>query len=210
VPENRWPTVEHALAYLSRADGLPHRTEGEAVLLEVLPRSATRVLDLGCGDGRTLALVRTAVPSATGVALDFSPPMLAAAHDRFDGDDRVEVVAHDLEQPLPDLGSFDAVVSSFAIHHLDDARKAELYREVAALLRPGGVFANLEHVSSPSAALHDEFLALVGTEPGGEDPANQLAAVEVQLAWLREAGLAEVDCHWKWRELALLAGVKPR
>ena len=89
-------------------------------------------------------------------------------------------------------------------------RKAALYREVAGLLRPGGVFANLEHVSSPSDALHDEFLALVGTEPGGEDPANQLAAVEVQLVWLRDAGLVDVDCHWKWRELALLAGVKPR
>jgi tRNA (cmo5U34)-methyltransferase len=205
-PENRWPTPEHAGAYLAHAHEIPHRGEGEAVLVELLPARVSRVLDLGCGDGRTLALVRDARPGAAGVALDFSPPMLERARDRFAGDADVEVVVHDLAEALPDLGRFDVVVSSFAIHHLDDARKAQLYAEVAGCLAPGGWFANLEHVSSPTTALHQAFLAELAVAPDDEDPANQLAPVGVQLDWLRAVGFVDVDCFWKWRELALLAG----
>src|SRR5688500_10289998 len=127
---NEWASSVHALAYLARADGIPHRTEGEAVVLELLPSRVRRVLDLGCGDGRLLALVRLARPEVSGVALDFSPAMIAAAQARFAGDERVSVITLDLNDPLPDLGSFDAVVSSFAIHHLPDARKRVLYREI--------------------------------------------------------------------------------
>jgi tRNA (cmo5U34)-methyltransferase len=61
---SEWTTVEHALSYLSRADAIPHRTEGEAALIEQLPTSARRVLDLGTGDGRLLALVKLARPGA--------------------------------------------------------------------------------------------------------------------------------------------------
>jgi SAM-dependent methyltransferase len=206
---NRWPDVEHALAYLARADSVPHRTEGEAALLEFLPTAPTRVLDLGTGDGRLLALVRTARPGLSGVALDFSPPMLDRVRARFADDRDVEVVEHDLDLPLPAMGSFDLAVSSFAIHHVDDDRKRALFAEVFAALASGGVFLNLEHVASPTAELHDSFLAAMSTPPDQDDPSNKLASVEDQLGWLRAAGFEQVDCHWKWRELALLGATRP-
>ena len=90
MSENRWPLEEHAQWYLSRADSIPHRTEGEAELLALLPPTLGRVLDLGCGDGRLMALVRAARPGAWGIAMDFSPTMLAAASEQFAGSD-VEV-----------------------------------------------------------------------------------------------------------------------
>lgn len=204
---NLWPSAQHALDYLGRADSIPHRVEGEAALLEFLPTTARRILDLGSGGGRLLALVMAAHPGGQYVALDFSPTMLDALDKLFGADDRVKVVQHDLDKPLPLIGALDAIVSSFAIHHLEHPRKRSLYEEIYARLTPGGVFCNLEHVSSPNARLHAEFLKAISFED--EDPSNKLLDLETQLSWLRELGFIDVDCHWKWRELALLVGLKP-
>lgn len=205
---SEWQTPEHALGYLERADRVPYRTAGEAALLEELPEIVHRVLDLGAGDGRLLDLVLRSRPTAVGVGVDFSPPMLERLRQRFDGTGRVQIVPHNLDNPLPLLGMFDVVVSSFAIHHVDHGRKRQLYQEVWSALNIGGVFCNLEHVASASAYGHARFLEAMGTHPEEEDPSNKLLDVETQLIWLREIGFADVDCYWKWRELALLVGRK--
>jgi SAM-dependent methyltransferase len=135
--------------------------------------------------------------------------MLEAARRRFADDPQIDLVEHDLARPLPPLGGFAAVVSSLAIHHLEHDRKRSLYAEVFDLLDPGGAFVNLEHVASPTPRLHRAFLAAIGEIPEEEDPSDRLLDVETQLRWLREHGFENVDCHWKWREMALLAGGKP-
>ena len=208
---NLWTRTDHALDYLERADSITHRTEGEATLLEFIPRTTRRILDLGTGDGRLLALVlreqvKREHPNTEAVAIDFSPAMIEAAKKRFAGDSSVAVETHNLDNPLPDQGKFDAVISCFAIRHLVHERKRALYSEVHGLLNAGGVFCNLEHVASPTPRLHEEFLQGIGFTLETEDPSNKLLDVATQLQWLREIGFVDVDCHWKWRELALLAG----
>jgi tRNA (cmo5U34)-methyltransferase len=207
---NLWGSPEHALQYLARVDSIPHRTEGEAALLEWLPPSTARVLDLGSGNGRLVELIARARPSAQAIAVDFSDTMLAELRTKSASNPWLTVVGHDLARPLPaSLGTFDVVASSFAIHHLEHERKRALYGEVYDLLRPGGMFLNLEHVASPTATLHASFLACLGVTTEDEDPSNKLLDLETQLSWLRSIGYEEVDCHWKWRELALLAGMRP-
>ncbi len=67
--------------------------------------------------------------------------LLEGLEARFASDAAVTIIGHDLECPLSEsLGSFDAVVSSFAIHHLGHARKRALYEEAFDRLRPGGAF----------------------------------------------------------------------
>lgn len=207
---NYWTSPEKALEYLSKADTIPHRVEGESTLLEFIPPIAKRVLDLGSGAGRLLGLVRSVVPDAEFVALDFSPAMIEHFHVAFPDKHRIHLVAHDMQSPLPQLGSFDVVVSSFAIHHLTHDRKRGVYAEVFEFLNPGGVFCNLEHVASPSERLHLQFLERMGMRPEQEDTENKLLDLQTQLQWLRDIGFTEVDCHWKWRELALLVGIRSK
>jgi tRNA (cmo5U34)-methyltransferase len=206
---NEWIKADHASAYLERAGSIPHRVEGEDTLLELVPESVERVLDVGSGDGRLLGLVLERAPQAGGIVLDFSPTMLDKLRSRFSSCQNIQIVEHNFDHPLPNLGSFDAVVSSFAIHHCTHERKRELYSEIFKALAPRGVFCNLEHVASPTEKLHVDFLAAIGYTPETEDPSNKLLDVETQLQWLRETGFEDVDCFWKWRELALIAGVKP-
>lgn len=89
-------------------------------MLDFIPLKAQRILDLGCGDGRLLALLKIDRPDAEGIALDFSPTMIKAASKRFSNDPKVQVVDHNLDNQLPDFGQFDVIVSSFAIHHCAD------------------------------------------------------------------------------------------
>jgi tRNA (cmo5U34)-methyltransferase len=210
VTVNLWSDAAHAESYLEHRKRIPRRAEGYGVLLEFVPEDIGRVLDLGCGDGEVVGRVMEVRPGAEAVAADFSAEMLRRVRERFIEALNITIVEHDLDEPLPaEWGTFDAVVSAFAIHHLVDERKRALYAEVYERLAPGGVFLNLEHVASATPELHEAFLATMGTALEDDDPSNQLASVGAQLHWLRNVGFEQVDCHWKWRELALLAGVRP-
>ena len=208
---SEWQTVEHALAYLARQDKIPHRVEGERILLEQIPANVKRILDLGTGDGRLMALVKLNRPQLEGVAVDFSEPMLEHARKRFAQDKSITLMKHDLNYSLPahKIGCFDVVVSSLAIHHLTDQKKKRLYKEIFDLLNPKGVFCNLDRVSSPTENLHLKFLAAYGLTPQTEDKTNKIVNMERQLEWLRQIGFIDVDCYWKWLELALLVCSKP-
>jgi tRNA (cmo5U34)-methyltransferase len=199
-----WSDRGRVAEYLSRE--IPHRDIAEDMLLKALPQQVARFLDLGTGDGRLLALVRRRHPDAKAIGLDSSAPMLDRAKERFNDDPLVELREHDLRGPLAGIGTANVVVSGLAIHHLEDARKRELFGEIHALLAPGGVFANLDLVRSASPRLHERFRREIGRIE--DDPTDRLAGLAEQMDWLRDAGFSEVDCHFKWLELALMIAVK--
>jgi SAM-dependent methyltransferase len=230
-----WKDRDVARAFLTeRSLLIPDRPRQLEVLLRVLrsAREPRRVLDLGCGDALLLATVLEAFPRAAGVALDFSPLMLEQARARLARfGDRAAVAEADLGAPAwrdGVRGPFDVVVSGFAIHHLPDERKRTLYRETHELLSEGGVFVNCEHVSSPTPrveGLFDEAMSdhlyqrrrergeAVTPEQVRKEflerpdrAANILASVEEQCRWLREIGFTDVDCFWKYFELAIFGG----
>lgn len=205
TPTAGWSDAAQVEWYTTRIGGLGARLAGEQVLADLLPPHPMRLLDVGCGDGRLAAVVLSCRPSIEEViAVDTSPPMLAMARERFSGEPRVQIHEWDLRDSITPLGRFDLVVSGFAIHHLDDARKRRLFHEVFAQLDAPGSFLNLEVVASATKERHAEFLAAIGRT--ADDPEDRLAPIEDQLTWMREAGMTNVDCLWRWRGFALLVG----
>jgi tRNA (cmo5U34)-methyltransferase len=203
-----WHDHEKAHEYVGRIGTVPQRLAGEAALAEFLPPAPRRALDLGCGDGRLVRLVLEHCPDIEEVVgVDNSPPMLEAVRANVAGDARVTVVDADLREPLGAWGRFDLVTTGFAVHHLPDDRKQTLLTEVVAVLEPGGTFANLEVVESATPELHEAFTVAIG-KPGG-DLEDLLSPMDVQLDWMRAAGLEQVDCMWKWRGFALMVGKRP-
>jgi len=204
TPAEGWRDPGRVADYLSRA--IPHRDIAEALLLQALPARLERFVDLGTGDGRLIALVREQHPDAWALGVDFSEPMLTRARERFAGDPLIELREHDLAQPLAVQEPVEATVSALAIHHLEDERKQTLFREIHALLRPGGVFVNLDLVTAASARQHERFRLAVGRVQ--DDPADRLAGLCDQLGWLRDAGFEDADCQFKWLQLALFVGTR--
>ena len=149
--------------------------------------AAEDILELGVGTGMTAKRVLARHRGARLVGIDESESMLAAAD--VEGDLRVS----GLEDPLPE-GPFDLVVSCLAIHHLDADGKQDLFRRIAAALRPGGRFV-LADVIVPER----EQDAVTPTTPGFDRP-DRLGA---QLDWLREAGF-EAERTWSWKDLAVV------
>jgi SAM-dependent methyltransferase len=206
-----WRDTDRAEEWPSLRQQLPHIADAEAMLVEhLIPMQVGRILDLGTGDGHLIRLLRDRWPGASAVGLDLSPEMLAAAQERF-ATTGVRLEVHDLMRPLPEsLGRFDVVVSALAIHHLPDSRKRALFAEVFALLTEGGVFFDLDCVLSASPELHALSQVAFGLDERGEDPSDQPASLNDQLMWLRETGFEDVDCFWKWMELSLVGGRRPR
>jgi len=151
---------------------------------------AAAILELGVGTGETAAAVLAVHPAARLVGIDESEPMLARARGRFPAADlRVQR----LQDPLPE-GSYDLVVSALAVHHLDAAGKADLFRRVRGRLRPGGRFV-LADVVIPGDP-HDVVTPI-------DPPYDQPSTVADQLGWLRAAGLRPV-VRWQEKDLAVL------
>ena len=111
--------------------------------------SKPRVLDVACGPGSLTRAVLAGLPEASVVAVDKDPVLLAIARDVLGDDGRVEVVDADLD--VPDWakaidGSFDAVVSSTALHWLRPEILSRLYLQFGEMVREGGVFLNGDHM----------------------------------------------------------------
>jgi len=231
-----WQSSPLVRRYLTSIRGaIPLAAAQLEVMLRLIAARSEPVmnfLDLGCGDGILAGTILAQYPEARGVLVDFSEPMLDAARERLRPFARQLVfLSADFAKAgwLDSINDapFDVVVSGYAIHHQPDERKRALYGEIYQLLKPGGLFVNIEHVASATPwgewiwdeyfidTLHNRQPDQSRTEQGEayrhrpDREANILAPVETQCDWLRRLGYADVDCYFKVFELAVFGGRRP-
>lgn len=183
---------------------VPRYEEIHETLLALLAlRSPRRVLDLGTGTGYTLRRVLEAFPNVTAVGLDVSAEMLDRARQRLEGlEDRVELHASDIAAPRID-GSFDAIISILAVHHLYADEKRHLFSRIWEHIEPGGLFLLADYFRPAMDRLSELYHLPAEPDPHEAEHDHPDTAAE-HLTWLTAAGFGAVDVVWKYDDVGVI------
>lgn len=168
-----------------------------AIAVQTEGLTVATVLDLGTGTGATARAILALHANAAVVGIDVSRDMLDAA-SRLLPAQQVTLLEQRLQDPLP-AGPYQLVVSALAIHHLDGAGKAALFRRVFATQSPGGRFVFGDVVIPRQPVERPTPLS-----PGFDLPDS----IDDQLGWLADAGF-DARCVWTEGDLAVFSSVKP-
>lgn len=189
---------------------------GTAVDLAEADQPEPSILDIGAGTGLVSALLLKKYPAASLTLIDVSDQMMAMARQRFRN-------AFDIEYIIDDFArhqfakSFDIIVSSLAIHHLDEPEKKALYHKVYHTLRKPGCFINADQVLGSTAYLENlykkDWRKKVLDSPLTQEEIgqayertrmDQMSTLGEQLGWLKDAGFSEVDCVYKYYNFVVM------
>ena len=230
TPAARFKDEETVERYEARQNFLvPGRLDMYHAMLQMIALGGEHatLVDLGCGRATFSELVLERFPNLELILVDFSAAMLTASERQLSPyADRVSFLHADFgsdawRSKLP--GTVRGVVSSHAIHHLTDPRKAQLYREIYEATDKGGFFINgdLVRAEDPSVNTHfrevwvDFIFTNVSSQASAKDKAvarddirakhyasqeeegDKPARMVDQLAWLRKAGFKTTVPFWQ-------------
>lgn len=240
-PQDRWDEqVSRAFIDYGRYV-VPERERQVQTIVDLLPRfdGPCTVVELCCGEGLLAEAILERFPTYTVRGFDGSSEMLGQARERlarfgerFQGRpfDLAARAWRDVDDPV------HAVVTSLALHHLDGPQKQLLFRDIHAMLAPGGAFiiADVMEPAHPlgwelaadawDEAVRERSLELDGTTGGFDffererwnmyryfDPADidKPSRLFDQQKWLEQAGFAAVDVYWMRAGHAIFGGWKP-
>jgi len=210
------------------------RAVGDVVAGAVRGRAAPLVVDLGCGPGSLARVLAARLPSTEVLAVDDDPFLLALAgacappsvrcvRARIGAPGWVAAVSAVSRRSG---ASWDAVTAEAVLHYLRPEELARVYRDIAAVLAPGGVLVNADHLPSapvpaggPSptawsawwhaATSHPDLAAAVAERPGDACPsADNGLTVREHRSLLRAAGFSRVATVWSMGPSRVLVAVR--
>lgn len=183
--------------------------------------SKIKILDLGIGTGLGAWKILTEFPNAYLTGIDFSSKMLKRCKERLAiFKKRVLLIEADFNKiDFPE--KYDAIISAVTIHNSKIEQQNKLIFKVHESLNNNGIFingdfikGNNERVNIKLKEFYENYLRekLKGIElkkwlhhAFEEDKPTEL---ETQLNWLRETKFREIECVWKYMNLAVYYGIK--
>lgn len=217
-----WEDYDHQIR-----ESIPFYDQALATLLRVVREGVAvpdRILDLGVGTGNLAHLLLGAFPDAHLTGVDLVPNYIELAARRLAAyREHVSLLRADLIEFDLEPSRYDLIVTSFAFHHISDQNKRLLYARISESLSRGGCFVNADFVDSASPswrAAFDRIRIDHMRESGWSEEQIKRRYVdhrnleipvpmEAQLEWLQEAGLVDVECFWKYLNLAVFGGRRP-
>lgn len=182
--------------------------------------SKIRVLDLGCGTGTISKRISERFPNSEIVCIDIAANMVEIAKFKLQNHPIKSFQVADFTTTKFE-SKFDVVVSSLALHHLDDdTKKRDFYASIYSILNNEGVFYNADVVLGSSTYLQNqnmtkwiEFMKRSITEkeifsnwiPKHFDEDKPTKLID-QLEWLKKIGFWDVDVIWKYYNFAVYGG----
>ncbi|MBC7744585.1 MAG: class I SAM-dependent methyltransferase [Flavobacterium sp.] len=170
-----------------------------------------RILDLGCGTGNLTEQILKHFPEAEIDALDLSEEILKESQKRFMSQPNIRYIQADFREMHLAPGSYDLILSSIAIHHIEDAEKTILYRDIFSALTVNGVFIFADQTRGINEEIYhkhisrwkEEAFKLGSTQENWDMWMEHQNAhdfhtpVNWHLKQLESSGFAEVDIIWK-------------
>jgi tRNA (cmo5U34)-methyltransferase len=183
-------------------------------LLDYLPQEPKieRILELGCGTGNLTVLLTEKFPESSLVCVDLSAESLEVCRDRLGARPQLDIVHGDFRNLPYVAGEFDLIISSIAVHHLEPAKKRDLFRNCFHWLTADGIFTfadqfrganddlyarhmqNWKQLSLSAGSTENEFEMWMQHQRE-HDHHDTLAD---QINWITGAGFSTTDCTWRY------------
>jgi len=205
---------------------IPFYREMHKEIVRFVPAGITsmRALDLGCGTGKTSAIILQNFPASTVRAIDLFDEMLRHARARlspFEG--RVEYVQGDFRS-IPLGGAYDVCVSALAIHHHTPEEKRETFKRIGEALSPAGRFIMIDWTKFESPFVQRLSAAVAEQHARSSVPDEEVVeawcehwreknipdTVANLVEWLEDAGFAHAECTVRYYGTAMIVAEKPR
>lgn len=156
----QWQTYQRVLSF----NYMFHRELAQMVRAYLVEnfREPYSLLDLGCGDAGFTVQAVAGTPLHNYVGVDLSATALNVARSVMNGTAEKSVFSEgDLIDVVAQLRStsqtFDVVLASYSLHHLDFEKKNALFSDIADMISPDGMFLMADLVRRPGEQ-HEEFL----------------------------------------------------